>query len=284
MNYNVLGYDTLTYSVVDCNGNAAVPFTVVVNVVDNRAPNISVAGSDNLTIDVFSSFTPPASTVSDNYYTNLSATIVNNVNTNRLGTYTVVYSAVDGSGNSSTKTITVNVVDRVSPTVTLLGDSFITICWGKPYMEPDVKIVDNYYTQAELRSRLQITGSVDYTKLGTYCLKYNVTDSSGNTSNVVQRCVNVEICLGVKELNGNSWTVYPNPTRGDITVKLGKPMGEKVSLKVTNIMGVTVYELKQLDPSASQMQIDLSSYSSGVYFIHLEGASFNQVQKVNLVK
>lgn len=281
---NVLGYDTVTYNVTDCNGNAAAPFKVVIHVIDNKAPNIAVAGSDNLTIDVFSSFTPPAATVTDNYYTNLTASIVNNVNTNTLGTYTVVYSAVDGSGNNASKTITVNVVDRMSPVVTLLGENFVTICWGKPYVDPGVQIVDNYYTQAQLQSRLQTTGSVDHTKLGTYCLKYSVTDSSGNASNVVERCVNVEVCDGVQDLNGNSWVVYPNPTKGDMTVKFGKPVGEGVSLKVTNIMGVVVYETKQLDPAASQMQIDLSSYSAGVYFIHLEGTSFNQVQKVNLVK
>ena len=54
--------------------------------------------------------------------------VVNNVDVNTLGSYTVTYSVSDSSSNAaSVVTRTVNVVDQTAPAITILGDNPVTI-------------------------------------------------------------------------------------------------------------------------------------------------------------
>lgn len=61
--------------------------------------------------------------------------------------------------------------------------------------------------------------------------------------------------------NNSKFQIYPNPTTGKITLKLN---GEKTKISIEDIWGKTLFqtENKEIEPS-----IDLSGYSSGMYFI-----------------
>ncbi|GAB2618007.1 hypothetical protein GCM10027035_12730 [Emticicia sediminis] len=61
--------------------------------------------------------------------------------------------------------------------------------------------------------------------------------------------------------NNSKFQVYPNPTTDKITLKLN---GEKTKISIEDIWGKTLFqtETKEIEPS-----IDLSGYSSGMYFI-----------------
>ncbi|MFN3488909.1 MAG: alpha-amylase family glycosyl hydrolase [Emticicia sp.] len=61
--------------------------------------------------------------------------------------------------------------------------------------------------------------------------------------------------------NNSKFQIYPNPTSDKITLKLN---GEKTKISIEDIWGKTLFqtETKETEPS-----IDLSSYSSGMYFI-----------------
>ena len=126
---NVLGAYTLTYTAVDNSGNQATA-TRTVNVVDTTAPVITLVGDSQVNIEVGSTYTDAGATASDNYDGDISSQIVvvNNVDVNTLGSYTVTYSVSDSSSNAaSVVTRTVNVVDQTAPTITILGDNPVTI-------------------------------------------------------------------------------------------------------------------------------------------------------------
>jgi hypothetical protein len=98
----------LTYSAADSSGNNATQRTRTVNVVDTTKPMITMNGPQTITITTGSTFSDPGVVVTDNYSTNLVATVNGTVNTNVAGTYVITYSAIDSSGNSAdTKTRTV---------------------------------------------------------------------------------------------------------------------------------------------------------------------------------
>lgn len=61
--------------------------------------------------------------------------------------------------------------------------------------------------------------------------------------------------------NNSKFQIYPNPTTDKITLKLN---GEKTKISIEDIWGKTLFqtETKEIEPS-----IDLSGYSSGMYFI-----------------
>ncbi|MFN0290763.1 Ig-like domain-containing protein [Pedobacter helvus] len=71
--------------------------------------------------------------------------------------------------------------------------------------------------------------------------------------------------------------VYPNPTAGKVTLSFGAGKYQKVSIigldgKVLNTASVL--------PSQTQVRLDLSAYTSGIYFVKLSGAIGVETQKL----
>ncbi len=62
--------------------------------------------------------------------------------------------------------------------------------------------------------------------------------------------------------------VFPNPSNGNITIKLDRPLDRKTELSIVNTLGETVVSA-QFDQSSLSKNIDLSAYANGVYFIKL---------------
>lgn len=111
---SVTGTYTITYNVSDSAGNAAVEVTRTVEVVDTTPPVITPLGANPLTITVGSTYSEPGATAYDEVDGDLTSSIViddSNVDTSTLGNYTVTYTVSDESGNETTATRTVYVVD-----------------------------------------------------------------------------------------------------------------------------------------------------------------------------
>ena len=89
-----------------------------------------------MTIEVGSTFTDPGATVIDNYDDDVEITTTGTVDSDTVGSYTITYTATDSSGNTSTATRVVNVVDTTSPTITVTGDNPMTIEVGSTFTDP----------------------------------------------------------------------------------------------------------------------------------------------------
>ena len=88
-----------------------------VNVNDNTPPVISLLGDATVTIEVGSTYTDAGATATDNYDGDITDTIVivNPVDTDVVGQYTVAYNVSDANGNDAVEvTRTVNVVSSLS--------------------------------------------------------------------------------------------------------------------------------------------------------------------------
>jgi hypothetical protein len=195
VNHNVVGSYILRYTVSDSSGNPAQEKTRTVNVVDTVPPVITLFGDNPMTLQVGSPYAEPGYTASDNYDGNITASVVvtppeGGVNYEVVGSYTLRYNVSDSSGNSAQeRTRTVNVVDTVRPVITLFGDNPLTLEAGTPYEEPGYAAADN--CDGDITANVKVTGSVDHTFLGSFALKYNVKDSSGNPAQEKTRVVNV---------------------------------------------------------------------------------------------
>ena len=186
---NVLGAYTLTYTAVDNSGNQATA-TRTVNVVDTTAPVISLVGDSQVNLEVGSTYTDAGATASDNYDGDISSQIVvvNNVDVNTLGSYTVTYSVSDSSSNAaSVVTRTVNVVDQTAPTITILGDNPVTIEAGSTYTDAGATATDNYNN--DVTSSITAYSTVDSNTIGSYTVTYTVSDASGNQATAVRTVI-----------------------------------------------------------------------------------------------
>ena len=186
---NVLGAYTLTYTAVDNSGNQATA-TRTVNVVDTTAPVITLVGDSQVNLEVGSTYTDAGATASDNYDGDISSQIVvvNNVDVNTLGSYTVTYSVSDSSSNAaSIVTRTVNVVDQTAPTITILGDNPATIEAGSTYTDAGATATDNYNN--DVTSSITASSTVDSNTIGSYTVTYTVSDASGNQATAVRTVI-----------------------------------------------------------------------------------------------
>jgi hypothetical protein len=78
---------------------------------------------------------------------------------------------------------------KTAPTLTLNGDSAITLCVGDEYVESGASAVDAYGDDVEV----MITSDLDVTSSGTYSVDYTATDKNDNVS-TEQTIITVEVC------------------------------------------------------------------------------------------
>ena len=105
------------------------------------------------------------------------------------GTYQIQYSVTDLNSNTTIITRTVEVVDTTNPTITLNGDEDITVEAKGSFVDPGATASDTY--QGNISSAIIVTGNVDTDTLGSYIIRYNVSDSSGNAATEITRTVTV---------------------------------------------------------------------------------------------
>jgi alpha-tubulin suppressor-like RCC1 family protein len=74
--------------------------------------------------------------------------------------------------------------------------------------------------------------------------------------------------------------VYPNPTTGLVTLRFNQLPTENAEIEVYNILGK---QMQSLVSGEEIIDIDLSAYPKGVYFIHISGNGFSWSEKVVVV-
>ena len=77
--------------------------------------------------------------------------------------------------------------DKTAPTIKLKGSSTITLNIGDTYTEQGATATDD--VDGDLTSKIEITGTVDTSKAGTYTLTYTVKDSNDNIAKVTRKVI-----------------------------------------------------------------------------------------------
>ena len=79
--------------------------------------------------------------------------------------------------------------DTIKPVITLIGDAIVTLSVGDSYSDAGATASDNI--DGDITSDINVTSNVDTAVAGSYYVKYNVADSSGNKADEVIREVKV---------------------------------------------------------------------------------------------
>ncbi|QAA30343.1 immunoglobulin-like domain-containing protein [Clostridium manihotivorum] len=246
VNTDKLGDYVISYDVKDSSNNVAATVKRNIHVVDTTKPNISLVGKSDITLEVHSLYVDLGAVASDNYDENLSSAIdVNgNLNTDKLGDYTIAYNVKDSSGNKADTILrTIHVVDTTKPVIKLKGEESQTIEVHKNYEEAGFTANDNY--DNDLTSKVSVSGAVNTDKLGDYTLSYDVKDSSNNTAITLKRTVhvvdttkpvitlkgdsdiNVEVHKGYTDEGVSAADNYDNDITSNVTVS-GKVNTDKI--------------------------------------------------------
>ena len=187
------GSFTITYSVQDPSGNLSSPVARTVNVRDDLPPTLTLVEPATQTVECATPWNEPGVTASDLCFGDLTSAITRTgtVSTGTPGDYTLMYSVVDGAGNSaSSVNRRVQVRDTLAPSIMIDGPLTQSAECGTAYVDPGATARDA--CAGDLTAALEIVGAVNTGTPGSYTLRYRVADPSGNqTTSAEARTVSV---------------------------------------------------------------------------------------------
>lgn len=177
---------------------------------------------------------------------------------------------------------TLNVVlepKTISPTITVvqLGGDSISISAsmdGNVYLVPDgtaltpesilANSIDNTSVSENVQATMQLKGETGENVWVVFL--------ASSCQNIVKWD---KVIVEVAEISESDFKIYPNPAYNEvmITHQLLRP----VTIELLSSNGVL---LKKFEISGTKQQINLSDYSSGVYFIHLKSDDFIYTEKI----
>ncbi len=188
---------------------------------DTTAPVITVLGDNPQSLTTGTAYVEAGASCTDNKDTTCTTTTTGTVNTASVGTYTITYTATDASGNTSSKTRTVNVIagippvvpDTTAPVITVLGTNPLSLTVGDAYTDAGATCTDN----KDPTCTIVTTGTVNTSIAGSYTITYAATDAAGNASSktrlvtvkpVPDTTAPVITVLGENSLNLTTGTAY----------------------------------------------------------------------------
>lgn len=245
--------------------DVATKSTSVTSSVDVEAPSIVLAGSEFIVHEYGEDFTDPGATATDNIDGAVEVRITL-PDFSQLGTHSVVYTAEDSSGNKTSVTRQVEVVDSVAPTITLVGEPEIVIKEGEAFNDPGAVALDNYEGAVDVT----ISG-YDLSQTGSQEITYTATDSSGNTASVI-RSLLIEESSELFSLRV-SWGA-PETREDGTSLTTNEIAGYKVYMGLDDADMQVVAETHE----SESLSTEISELAEGIYFISVSAFDVNGLE------
>ena len=191
-----------------------------------------------------------------------------------------------GSTTVYTPTVTTN--------CTLMGTNTANSCTNEvnftlQVISPSITVSGNYSICAGEKTSFTVNGADLYkwsnnSSAATVALSPTVTTSyavTGTTTansctNQTTFTVNVSKCLSLQDkFSDNKILIYPNPNKGIFTVELT----QATELRIVDITGQLIYKAKLPN---GKTELNLSNYSSGLYFVELGNKTTGKTVKLVL--
>lgn len=191
-----IGSKIVTFTATDSHKNKAIKKTRKVNIVDTTRPVIRIVGKKLIEHESQTKFRNPGSKCSDSCCavtgkckTRTTTRWVGKKFTDKdTGKYVMEYKCKDSSKLSKDSTVrrTWKVVDKRAPQITVVGKDSITLEASTTAEYTDAGATCSDYVDADLSKYVRISGDlVDYRTPGTYYIKYNCKDFSGNKAHTM---------------------------------------------------------------------------------------------------
>lgn len=169
-------------------------------VVDSIAPQITLIGEANQNVSYTKEYEEEGFTVQDNYDKDLKENVKIEKKEISEFEYDLIYSVEDSSNNKTSVIRKIYIVDDVPPQIKLNGSKTEVVALNGEYSEKGATAIDE--KDGDLSANIEISGTVDTKKQGTYEVTYKVSDSKGNVATVVRK-VKVQTTVSQNENNGN---------------------------------------------------------------------------------
>ena len=172
-----VGKYTVTFTATDTNGNVAVE-TREFKVVDTTKPVITPSEENVYEMEVHGEKPEFKATATDNYDDHVEVEITDDINVDVVGTYTIVFKAIDTNGNVVVKTREFKVVDTTKPVITPSEENVYEMEVHGEKPEFKATATDNYDDHVDV----EIIDDIDVHTVGKYTITFKSTDTNGNVA------------------------------------------------------------------------------------------------------
>ena len=249
----------------------------IVKVVDREKPNIE---TDNVEII---NVCPDSDKYNLEYKAidNLDGDITDKVD-KKLNENELVLSVSDSNKNKAIKKIKVEYKDIDKPTITLNGDTNITIQSGTTYTDLGASAQD--FCDGDITANINVQNNVDTSKDGNYTVVYKVVDKAGNEENITR---NVKVYTKVKNVSSGDKIIYltfddgPSKYTEGLLNVLSK-YGAKVTFFVTNQYPNYAYLMKREHDEGHTVAIHSYTHKYDYIYSSLDNY-FNDLNSMNEV-
>ncbi|MCX6231013.1 MAG: T9SS type A sorting domain-containing protein [Bacteroidetes bacterium] len=300
-NTSTAGTYTVTYTLAAYGGCSTVTTTTSVTITAVPIATISYAGSpfctgatttQTVTLTGTSGGTFSAAPTSLSINATTGAIIPN---TSTPGGYTITYTIPAAGGCSSvsaTTSVSFISLPAASGNITSIKNDSVSINENNAlYKVPVIANSTSYswsYTGSGITFLPSATTTTDSVRInfGPAATSGNLTVKGQNSCGFGTVSANYYIWVspvGVNDITNNLiCQIYPNPTKGVITINI-KGMNSNMDLEIITLQGKLIRSEKLLNTKQNFTQdIDLSMYPRGVYFVKLINKNFIKVEKIVL--
>ena len=86
-------------------------------------------------------------------------------------------------------------------------------------------------------------------------------------------------------IDNSDFKVFPNPTKGQVNFQYSSPNKDAFEYTVSNILGKVLFKKEQaIDQGTNIIQVDISAYPDGVYFLNVVGENTSMRVSQKIVK
>ena len=167
-----------------------------VKIVDTKAPIIELNKIDGYYPKTGETYQEEGFTATDNYDGDITSKIKRTEDKN-----VITYTVSDSSGNKTS----IEYNDGIAPTITLNGDSDITIKAGTRFEDPGCTAKDSHGN--DISDSVSVSDNISTYRAGTYTITYSVTDKFGNETSI-DRTVTVEAVKQTATTSSGNKVVY----------------------------------------------------------------------------
>jgi peptidoglycan/xylan/chitin deacetylase (PgdA/CDA1 family) len=171
-----------------------------VKIVDTKAPIIELNKIDGYYPKTGETYQEEGFTATDNYDGDITSMIKRTEDKN-----VITYTVSDSSGNKTSVQRTIEYNDGIAPTITLNGDSDITIKAGTRFEDPGCTAKDSHGN--DISDSVSVSDNISTYRAGTYTITYSVTDKFGNETSI-DRTVTVEAVKQTATTSSGNKVVY----------------------------------------------------------------------------
>ncbi|OQX80553.1 MAG: hypothetical protein B6D61_01820 [Bacteroidetes bacterium 4484_249] len=121
---------------------------------------------------------------------------------------------------------------------------------------------------------------IDYSDQGIFDVTLTVSDGTDSNTITFEDYITVNTCTNVTDGVEQSWVeIYPNPSNSRFIVKFNNNIGQ-TQITVLNLLNEIIFENSTETVMGNAVNIDLSNYPVGVYFVRIKANNSEQVRKI----